>query len=354
MIEVLRAVLPYISGLWTLPWILVGFIVTIILSRFIDESKIDRVMKKIGLILLFFFVPVLLFRVFLNVNFGAKEVEFMIVVLAILLFMYILAYAFARYKAKKLGLKGVSKNVFIKTILTNQGRSAAFVGGAMLAIEAWRVPAAIYISLVGIALFAAIPYILSRMHKKESKNEDLDKISALPWYLKIYPWYLISFVIAATLIHGVTGLTTKDLGDTGVILTFYTAITIPAALYYVGSSIHPHDLKLNEMKKLFSLKPIKEDKAHWLLIRNIFFMTMILTPAIILALFSIFLVLNMIPKEWFAVIILNAILPITSTNMFLVPYGIDKKATALSITWTTIVSVPLLVVLINIFAYFFV
>jgi len=54
MIDTLEAVLPYIKGLWTLPWILVGFIVTLLLSRFIGEQKIDKAMKKIGLILLYF------------------------------------------------------------------------------------------------------------------------------------------------------------------------------------------------------------------------------------------------------------------------------------------------------------
>lgn len=352
-IEILERVLPYISGLWTLPWILIGFVVTIALSKVVDRSKIDNVMKKIGLILLFFFVPPLLFRIFLNVNFGEKETEFTFVVVSTLIFMYLLAYVFAIYKVRKHGIKGSARDTAIKTILTNQGRSAAFVGGAMLAIEAWRVPAAIYMSLVGIALFAIIPHILSTMHKRNIKEKNATEIKALPWYLRIYPWYLLSFVIAAILIHGLTGITTRDLGDFGTILTFYTAVTIPAALYYVGASIHPHDLKIDEMKNLFSLKRVRDSKMHWFLVRNIFFLTMILTPISISTLFGFLLTLGLIPKEWFAVIVLNAILPITSTNMFLVPYGIDKKSTALSVTWTTIVAVPLLVLLINVFAYFF-
>jgi len=47
MIETLNAILPYITGLWTLPWILIGFIVTLLLSRIFGESNVDKVMKKI-------------------------------------------------------------------------------------------------------------------------------------------------------------------------------------------------------------------------------------------------------------------------------------------------------------------
>ena len=50
MIDILKDILPYISGLFTLPWILVGLIVTVLLSRLINREKIDKTMKKIGLI----------------------------------------------------------------------------------------------------------------------------------------------------------------------------------------------------------------------------------------------------------------------------------------------------------------
>ena len=64
------------------------------------------------------------------------------------------------------------------------------------------------------------------------------------------------------------------------------------------------------------------------------------------------LVFKLIPNAWFAVIIINSFLPITSTNMFLLPYGIDKKSTAHSITWTTIVCVPIVVLLIIVFGIY--
>lgn len=175
MIETLEAIIPYITGLWTLPWILVGFIITIIASRLIGEEKTNKTMKKIGLVILYIFVPSLLFRIFLDVDFGRNEIMFSIVCVLILFFMYILAYCYANYQAKKQKLKENDKKLYIKTVLTNQGRSSAFVGGAMLAIPEWRVIAAIYMSIGAIFLFAIIPYILSHLHKKEVTQSEEEK-----------------------------------------------------------------------------------------------------------------------------------------------------------------------------------
>lgn len=354
MIEILEAALPYIQGLWALPWILVGFIVTLLLSRLIGDQKVNKAMKKIGFILLYVFVPLLLFRILLGVDFHENELSFTITCFLILIFMYILAYLFARYKAKKLDLQGEAEGHFIKTVLTNQGRSSAFVGGAMLAINEWRVFATIYMIIGAIFLFAIIPYVLSYLHKKNMKKTDkTSRIHALPWYLRLFPWYLLSFALAAVIIHGKTGITIKEFGEFGIIFNFFTALTIPAALYYVGAGIHPSDLKINEMKKLFSIKNDKKSKNHWPWIRNIFFLTVIITPILTALTFMPLLALGLITSAWFSVIIINSILPITSTNMFLVPYGIDKKVTALSVTWTTIVCVPIIVLLIYVFTVFF-
>ena len=356
MIETLNTILPYISGLYTLPWILVGFIVTLMLSRFFGESKIEKLMKKIGLILLYVFVPLLLFRIFLSVDFGEKEVMFSIICFVLLGFMYVLAYLFAKFKSNKMDLKGATRRHFVKTVLTNQGRSSAFIGGAMLAISEWRVPAAIYMSIGAIFLFAIIPYVLLYLHNKDikdkKKSEETSKIYALPWYLRLFPWYLLSFVAAAILFHGTTGVYLEDFGSVGIGFKFFTAITIPAALYYVGAGIHPHDLKVKEMKKLFSLNHEDKEKDHWPWIRNIFLLTVIITPLVISLFFSLLFILDVIPTGWFAVIVINSFLPITSTNMFLVPYGIDKKTTALAVTWTTIVCVPIVVLLIYIFSMY--
>jgi len=199
-----KGILPYISGLWTLPWILVGFILTIIIAKAIGREKIDKIMKKVGLVLLYFFVPVLIFRIFLNTPFGKNEIDFALIVSAIILFMYVLAFLYAKYSANKQKLTGEEKNLYLKTVLTNQGRSSAFIGSMMLAIEAWRVYAAIFMALVGIALFAIIPAILSYMHKKETKNIDKN-IKALPWFLKVYPWYLIIFVLLGTILQFLLG-----------------------------------------------------------------------------------------------------------------------------------------------------
>jgi len=351
MIDILNDILSYISGLYTLPWILVGFIVTTVLARAIGREKIDKIMKKIGLILLFFFVPFLLFRIFLGVTFGSRQIEFMFVTVIILFFMYILAYVFAKIKAEKQSLKESDKRQFIKTVLTNQGRSSAFIGGALLA-SPWKVEAAIFIALVGIALFAVIPYILAYMHKKETHKSD-EHIQALPWYLKLYPWYLISFVIAAVVLHGPMEINVNVESSEWIIFKFFTATTIPAALYYVGAGIHPRDLKKSEMKKLFTLKHKDKAKDHWPCVRSIFLLTVIITPLILSMFFGLLFILGLISTAWLAVIVINSFLPITSTNMFLVSYGIDKKVTALSVTWTTIVCVPIIVLLIYVFTVFF-
>jgi len=343
MIETLNSIIPYISGLWTLPWILIGLIITPFLSRVFGSNKIDNTMEKIGLILLYIFVPLLLFRIFLDVDFGENELIFSIFCFLIIGLMYILAYLLAKLNANKINLKDSSKRHYIKTVLTNQGRSSAFVGSAMLAISEWQIPAAINMSISAIFLFSIIPYILSHTYKKDRISE----IHVLPWYLKLFPWYLISFALTSVILHGTTGLYLNDFGDTGIIFKFFTTITIPVALYYVGASIHPRDLKINEMKKLFNLSHKIRD--HWLWVRSIFLITIVITPIIFSLFLSILLFLDFITKEWFAILIINSILPITSTNMFLVPYGIDKKVTALSITWTTIVCVPIVVLLITIF-----
>ncbi len=348
-ITVLETILPYISGLWTLFWVLIGFVVTLLLAELYGRDRINKAMKRIGLILLFVFIPLLLFRIFLNITFGRDEVIFAGLTFGVLFFMYVLAFVLGRLEANRLDLEGMERRTFIKTVLTNQGRSAAFVGGAILAIEQWRVPAAIYIALVGIGLFAVIPYVLSVMHGKET-NSISKEVSPLPWFLKLYPWYLLSFVIAGIMIHRSTGITTNDLGDWGTVLFFITAITIPAGLYYVGSGIHFEDLKVEEMKKMF-LRPGKGEvrELHWTSGRNAFLTTMLYTPVITLLIFTPLLLLDLIPSPWFVVIILNSIMPITSTNMFLIPYGLNTKGTALAVTWTTIIAVPILMGLIILF-----
>jgi len=348
MYEILNAVYPYITGLYTLPWILVGFLLTIIIAQITSRKKIDTLMKKIGLILLYFFIPVLIFRIFLNTDFGAQQIEFALIVSIIVILMYLLAYTYARITVKKLDLKGPKKQLYLNTALTNQGRSSAFIGGALLT-STWSVEAAIYIALVGIGLFAVIPYILSYIHKKEShQQKKAENVKGLPWYLKLYPWYLISFVVAGIALHSFTGQNSLTLlgENTNTLLKFYTAITIPAALYYVGASIHPSDLKKTELKKLFGFEKAGENEDHWLWVRKMFFLASLLTPLLTLAFIGPIFFLGYIPNAWFAVIIINSILPITSTNMFLIPYGIDKKSTAHVVTWTTLICVPIVVALI--------
>jgi len=345
LIDILKDILTYISGLYTLPWIIIGFFLTITIAKFTGREKIDKIMKKIGLILLYFFIPVLLFRIFVNTTFGTKQIEFSIIVSLVILAMYVIAYLFAKHQIKKQNLSKNKQSLYLKTVLTNQGRSSAFIGSAMMAF--WELEAGIFIALVGIALFAIMPYLLSHMHKKEIKKGEESK-NPLPWFLKLYPWYLISFVIAAVLLHGPGGVTIDWNESIPFVMKFYTAITIPAALYYVGAGIHPSDLKISEIKKLAGLEK-KDNSDHWKWVRNMFILTVIITPLIIGLIFGPLYAAGAIPGSWLAVIFINAILPVTSTNMFLLPYGIDKKSTTHIVTWTTLVCVPIVVALIALF-----
>ncbi|MBN2603844.1 MAG: hypothetical protein JXA91_06920, partial [Candidatus Thermoplasmatota archaeon] len=104
---------------------------------------------------------------------------------------------------------------------------------------------------------------------------------------------------------------------------------------------------------LVGLDNKKNKENHWQWVRNMFFLTVIITPLIVLIILIPLLLTDVIQKTWFPVIIINAILPVTSTNMFLIPYGIDKKSTAHIVTWTTLVCVPIVVLLITVFGIYF-
>ena len=85
-----------------------------------------------------------------------------------------------------------------------------------------------------------------------------------------------------------------------------------------------------------------------------FILVVIITPVLIALVFAPLFVFGLISSAWFAVIIINSVLPVTSSNMFLLPYGIDKKSTAHSVTWTTIICVPIVVLLIALFGIYLV
>jgi len=101
MLEFLDTSINYISGLNTLPWIFIGFILTILFSLIIGEENVNKAMKRSALILLFVFVPLLLFRILLNVDFGFNQIIFTLFCFVIISLMYVLSYFFANYKAKK-------------------------------------------------------------------------------------------------------------------------------------------------------------------------------------------------------------------------------------------------------------
>lgn len=347
MFGLLNDIIPYISGLWTLPWIAVGFSVTLILSKSYGEGHINNLMKKIGLVLLFVFIPILVFKLFLNIDFREEEMDFVILSCIGITLLYGLAYVFALKNSKKIPLVGEKRIDFIKTVVVNQGRSAAFFGSAILSIEKLEIFAAIYLTLLGIFLFAAVPYVLSVIHKKDIASGNEQK-NPLPLYLRIYPWYLLIFPISAVFIHGYTGVTTTS-NDYGIILNFLGAVTIPAALYYVGSGIKIRDVKTAELKKLFLGKG--GDEMEW--VKHILILTMVITPVLVTFSCVTLTIFSIIPATWAAVLIINSILPITSTNMFLIPYGIDGRVTALSVTWSTFFSIPVFVVLLSAFSVLF-
>ncbi len=215
----------------------------------------------------------------------------------------------------------------------------------MLAVALWQVPAAIYMNSSAIFLFAIIPFFLSR----KIKSDKLDKIEALPRYLRFFPWYLLIFAVAAIILHGTTGIVLNDFGDLGTVFKFFTALTIPSALYYVGAGVQIRKISLlirKPHKKTFR----SSFEIVWA--KFIVFLSIVITPLLIIPFLGTALILGIIPKEWFIVLTINAILPITSTNMFLVTYGINKKATALSVAWTTLICVPIVVLLITLFKTF--
>lgn len=351
MFDLLRAVIPYISGFYTLPWIFVGFVLTWLLSRIFSAERVDATMKRIGLVLLYFFVAPLVFRFFLDTKLGILEAEFVVVVILVLCLQYGIAWLYALRQIKKQGLEGAKRNLYIKTVITNQGRSSAFVGGIMFVVSDWAVPTAIYIAVSGIVLFAVVPYVLHLMNLRERRN--LESEVPLPWFLRVYPFYFILFVLAAVVLQKTVGIKTVDMGNWGLLLRFYTALTIPAALYYVGSGIHPRDMKKSELRKLLALDT-EEGTDHWHWVRQIFSLTTLWTPLIVGSMLGILLALKIIPPEWFAVLLINAILPITGTNMFLVPYGLDRRVTAHAVTWSTLICTPVVVALIWIFSFYLV
>ena len=166
ILDVLEAIIPYISGLYTLPWIAVGFVANGILHRLFGEERVKAAMEKISLVLLFVFIPLLLFKLFLNIDFREEELDFAVVACGTMALLYVVAYVFGSRCSSRLTQPKAESVRFLKTIVVNQGRSAAFFGSAILAFSELKIYAAIYITLVGIFLFAIVPYALSILHHR--------------------------------------------------------------------------------------------------------------------------------------------------------------------------------------------
>ena len=113
------------------------------------------------------------------------------------------------------------------------------------------------------------------------------------------------------------------------------------------------DLKKSEIMKLLGWVKNNSLGDHWDWVRNIFILIVIITPILTAIIFTPLFISGLLSNAMFAVIIINSFLPITSTNMFLLQYGIDKKSTVHSVTWTTIVCVPIIVLLITVFGIYF-
>jgi len=91
------------------------------------------------------------------------------------------------------------------------------------------------------------------------------------------------------------------------------------SFYYAGAGIHPNDFEKSELKKLFNIYKNNETNDHGTCVSGIFILTMIVTPIFTPLIFAPLFAFGLISSAWFAVIIINFILPITSTNMFLLP-----------------------------------
>ncbi|KAL0248021.1 hypothetical protein GEMRC1_003260 [Eukaryota sp. GEM-RC1] len=145
-------IVPYISGLWALPWIVLGFFVNHFLVKTFTADSVGRRMKLFGRILLFVFIPLLIFRLFLNVEFGLSELSFSVISMLVTSILYTVSYILSSKQSNKLSLSTSDSSLFIKSCFTNQGRSSAFIGGALLAVEPWSIPAALFIALYGVFL----------------------------------------------------------------------------------------------------------------------------------------------------------------------------------------------------------
>ncbi|KAL0225677.1 hypothetical protein P9112_013001 [Eukaryota sp. TZLM1-RC] len=354
-------ILPYISGVAALPWIIIGFIVNSILCYCLNPSSVIKAMKAFGKVLLFVFIPLLQFRIFLSIPFGLSEISFSITAVAVMLLLYLVSYYSSKLRSRSLKLCIMENQEFLKTCLTNQGRSSAFIGGSLLSIAAWEIQASLYMALYGVFLFVLIPIALSRMSKKdvlpkelqdmsspadvdlESNHTPVKPTSPIPLYLQIFPVFLLVTIAIAIILNRMFDITMESLGKPGEYIHLVSAFTVPLGLYYAGSGVKAEDLKWMNISQVFSTQ------SQSLALRSTsftLFINLVISPLIIGSIFGVLTLFKIIDTSWFSVIFINTILPTTPTNIFLEEFGINKKATALTVSTSTALGVPLVLIMI--------
>ncbi|KAL0213036.1 hypothetical protein RCL1_006662 [Eukaryota sp. TZLM3-RCL] len=465
-------VIHYLSGVYALPWLVVGFILNSLFTRWCCPLKVQRFMKIFGNFLLYVLIPLLIFRLFLSVDFDTYAVIFSIISALSIGLMYFVSYIYARYSARRLEMSPKESKVYIKSIFTNQGRSSIFIGGALLSIEEWSFYAAIYLSIFGAFLFAVTPFILTGMAKTgencqedeekemdvirsvpldtlsrkvngnhynrsspcsfdsleyndishsisdnvetivstnnnnnetdsvsddlsnmstkdetcevlndkadlcqgdecdlqcikvdEVEGESMDEVAvpvevpssqlALPLGLRIFPAVLMVTIISSIVLRRLTGTSFSAWGNIGSFLHFLSALTVPFGLYFAGAGIKTRDLSWsNLVLYLWPSKLTTQNRSEIqsiLIIRGSLFTTLVLCPLIIGLIFFLLQVFGVASSAWFCVMFLNSLLPITSTNVFLVDYGLSLSGVSISVSMSTIIAVPLVFSLIPVF-----
>ncbi len=194
MIALLQSIIPKISGLYTLPWIVVGFIVTNLLAYYHTQDKVNLYLRKVALVLLYVFVPLLVFRIFLDTGIGLYELEFVSIVISSITFMYLLALALCPVS------NPTPKPCWREKIKLpencdhqNQGR-LCFCG--------WNYVSGAKLGSFGGDFYGSLRYCpicnnpihLHVMHDREHKERD--RLITLPWFLRVYPYYFILYVVA--------------------------------------------------------------------------------------------------------------------------------------------------------------
>ncbi|KAL0249570.1 hypothetical protein GEMRC1_004800 [Eukaryota sp. GEM-RC1] len=189
-----------------------------------------------------------------------------------------------------------------------------------------------------------------------SKEEPspVKKPPGLPLFLQLFPFLLIVVIVVSITLKKTIDFSLKDLGLFGDVIHLLSAFCVPFGLYYAGAGVKAEDLKFSKLSKTIVKPKIAEDDELSLqATRYTLFLNFLISPIIVFIIFGSLLLFGLIPSSWFCVMFINAILPVTATNIFLLDFGLDKMSTVFSISTSTIISVPMVLVLIPLFDYLF-